>query len=94
MTEYRVQFTVEAQAVYDAAPAERRAGLDRAVRILASAPFSRNASAPIGAGEHFRRAYAAPGVRIEYMVAGAVVIVVVLEIFDEFASLVDESDAG
>ncbi|MEH0514533.1 MULTISPECIES: hypothetical protein [unclassified Streptomyces] len=89
MTEYRVQFTVEARAAYDAAPGTRRAVLDRAVRILARDPFRKNATAPLGAGEHFRRAYAAPGVRFEYVVAGAVV----LEIFDEFAYLVDESDA-
>ena len=59
------------------------------MRILARDPFRKNATAPLGAGEHFRRAYAAPGVRFEYVVAGAVV----LEIFDEFAYLVDESDA-
>ncbi|MEH0446604.1 hypothetical protein QA811_23700 [Streptomyces sp. B21-102] len=66
--------------------------LDRAVRILARDPFRKNATAPLGAGEHFRRAYAAPGVRFECVVAGAVVVVVVLEIFDEFAYVVDESD--
>jgi hypothetical protein len=35
----------------------------------------------------------APGVMLEYMVAGAIMVIVVLEIFDEFAYLIDESDA-
>ncbi|MGX1477701.1 UNVERIFIED_CONTAM: mRNA-degrading endonuclease RelE of RelBE toxin-antitoxin system [Streptomyces canus] len=93
MTEYRVQFTVEAQATYDALPGERRAQLDKAVRILARDPFRKTSTAQLGPDEHLRKAYVAPGVMLEYMVAGAIMVVVVLEIFDESAYLIDESDA-
>ncbi|WP_340376032.1 hypothetical protein U5640_13340 [Streptomyces sp. SS7] len=93
MSEYRVQFTVEARAAYDGLPAERRAQLDKAVRILARDPFRKVATAQLGPDEHLRKAYVAPGVMVEYMVAGAVMVVVVLEIFDEFAYLIDEADA-
>ncbi|MGW7823724.1 hypothetical protein ACWGLF_37730 [Streptomyces puniciscabiei] len=93
MTEYRVQFTVESRAAYDTLPGERRAQLDKAVRILARDPFRKNSTAPIGADEHLRRAYVAPGLKLEYMVAGAIMVVVVLEIFDESAYLIDEADA-
>ncbi|MFD5054028.1 hypothetical protein [Streptomyces tendae] len=93
MTEYRVQFTVEARATYEALPVERRAHLDRAVRILARDPFRKNATAQLGPDEHLRKAYVAPGLMLEYMVAGAVMVVVVLEIFDESAYLIDEADA-
>lgn len=58
MTEYRVQFTVEARAAYDDLPGERRAQL----------------------------------VVLGYMVAGAIMVFVVVEIFDESAYLVDEAD--
>ncbi|MEU1179811.1 hypothetical protein ABZ464_19560 [Streptomyces sp. NPDC005820] len=93
MIEYRVQFTVEARATYDDLPEERRAQLDKAVRMVSRDPFRKNATAPLGPDEHLRRAYATPGIMLEYMVAGAVMVVVVLEIFDEFAYLVDEADA-
>lgn len=92
MTEHRVQFTVEAHATYEALPGEHRTRPDRAVRILARDPFLKNATAQFGPDPHLRRAYVAPGVMPEYMVAGAVVVVV-LEIFDESAYLVDEADA-
>ncbi|MET9060812.1 hypothetical protein ABZX99_23655 [Streptomyces antibioticus] len=94
MSERRVQFTVEARAVYDGLPGERRARLNKAVRILARDPFRKIATAPLGPDEHLRKAYVAPGVMLEYMVAGAVMVVVVLEICDEFAYLIDEADAG
>ncbi|MFI2644956.1 hypothetical protein [Streptomyces sp. NPDC018610] len=93
MSEYRIQFTVEAHATYDALPAERRAHLDRAVRILARDPFRKNSTAPLGPDENLRKAYVAPGVVLEYMVAGAIMVVVVLEVFDESAYLIDEADA-
>lgn len=93
MTDYRIQFTVEARATYDALPAERRAQLDRAMRILARDPFRKNSTAQLGPDEHLRKAYVAPGLVLEYMVAGAVMVAVVLEIFDESAYLVDEADA-
>ncbi|MET7480327.1 hypothetical protein ABZT17_39125 [Streptomyces sp. NPDC005648] len=93
MSEYRVQFTVEARAAYDGLPGERRAQVDRAVGVLARDPFRKTATAQLGPDEHLRKAYVAPGVMLEYMVAGAVMVVVVLEIFDEFSYLVDEADA-
>ncbi|MEV0227100.1 hypothetical protein [Streptomyces sp. NPDC050704] len=93
MTDYRVQFTVEAQAAYDALPGERRTQLDRAVRVLARDPFRKNSTAQLGPDEHLRKAYVAPGMMLEYMVAGAIMVVVVLEIFDESHYLVDENDA-
>ncbi|MFG3092093.1 hypothetical protein ACGGAI_31190 [Streptomyces antibioticus] len=46
MSERRVQFTVEARAVYDGLPGERRARLNKAVRILARDPFRKIATAP------------------------------------------------
>ncbi|GHK04618.1 type II toxin-antitoxin system RelE family toxin [Streptomyces sp. NPDC003753] len=94
MTEYRVQFTVEARATYDGLPAERRAQLDKALRILARDPFHKTATAQLGPDEHLRKAYVAPGVVLEYMVAGAIMVVVVLEIFDESHYLIDENDAA
>ncbi|WP_189264095.1 hypothetical protein [Streptomyces fuscichromogenes] len=93
MSEHRVQFTVEARAAYDGMPGERRAQLDKAVRILARDPFRRTATAPLGPAEHLRRTYVAPGMKLEYVVTDAIVVVVVLEIFDEFTYLVDEADA-
>jgi hypothetical protein len=93
MSEYRVQYTVEARAAYDDLPASRRADLDRAVRVLARDPFRKHSTAPLGPEEHMRRAYVGPGLMVEYMVAGAVMVVVVLEVFDESACLIDEADA-
>jgi hypothetical protein len=93
VSEYRVQFTVEARAAYDALPPSRQAEVDRAVRILAKDPFRKHATAQLGPDEHLRKAYVAPGVMLEYMVAGAVMVVVVLEIFDESSYLIDEADA-
>lgn len=63
------------------------------MRILARDPFRKNSTAQPGPDEHLRKAYVAPGAMPEYMVAGAVIVVVVLEIFDESACLVDEADA-
>ncbi|MFI9154781.1 type II toxin-antitoxin system RelE/ParE family toxin [Streptomyces sp. NPDC053367] len=91
--QYRVQFTVEARAAYDDLPPSRQAQLDRAVRILARDPFRKHSTAQLGPEEHLRKAYVAPGVMLEYMVAGAIMVVVVLEIFDESAYLIDEADA-
>ncbi|WP_053084660.1 hypothetical protein [Streptomyces viridochromogenes] len=63
------------------------------MRILARDPFRKNATAQLGPDEHLRKAYVAPGVLLGYMVAGAVMVIVVLEIFDEFAYLIDETGA-
>ncbi|GHC84841.1 type II toxin-antitoxin system RelE family toxin [Streptomyces flavofungini] len=91
MSEYRVQFTVEARAVYDGLPDERQAQLDKALRVLARDPYHKTATAQLGPDEHLRKAYVAPGVVLEYMVAGAIMVIVVLEIFDESHYLVDEA---
>ncbi|MGW1721054.1 hypothetical protein [Streptomyces sp. NPDC002156] len=93
MSEHRVQFTVEARTAYDGLPDERRAQLDTAVRILSRDPFRKAATAPLGPDEHLRKTYVTPGMMLEYMVAGAVMVIVVLEIFDEFTYLIDENDA-
>ncbi|MCH5674354.1 hypothetical protein [Streptomyces gilvus] len=93
MSEYRVQFTVEARARYDGLPTERRAQLDRAVRVLARDPYRKTSTAPLGPDDNLRRAYVGPGLKLEYMVAGAIMVVVVLETFDESAYLIDEADA-
>jgi hypothetical protein len=93
MSEYRVQFTVEARAAYDTLPPSRQDRLDRAVRVLARDPFRKASTAPTGPDERLRRAYLGPGLKVEYMVAGAIMVVVVLEIFDESAYLIDEADA-
>ncbi|MFJ4094018.1 hypothetical protein ACIPYS_20760 [Kitasatospora sp. NPDC089913] len=90
---YRVQFTVEAKATIDALPAERRDLLERALGVLARDPYHKTATAPIGPDEHLRKAYAAPGVVVEFMVADHVLVVVVLQIFDELQYLIDETDA-
>ena len=94
MTECRVQFTVEARTTYDALPGERRAQLDRAMRILARDPFRKTSTAQLGPEEHLRKAYVAPGVMVEYMAAGAIMVVMVLEIFEESHYLIDENDAA
>ncbi|MDX3455967.1 hypothetical protein PV396_29175 [Streptomyces sp. ME02-8801-2C] len=93
MNEYRAQFTVEARATLDDLPAERRSRLDRAVRILARDPFHKASTAQLGPDEHLRKAYVAPGVMLQYVVAAAVMVVVAVEIFEESAYLVDENDA-
>jgi mRNA-degrading endonuclease RelE of RelBE toxin-antitoxin system len=93
MSEYRVQFTVEARATYDTLPGSRRAQLDRALRILARDPFRKTSTAQLGPDENLRKAYVAPGLMLEYMVAGAIMVIVVLEIFDESAYLIDEADS-
>lgn len=67
--------------------------MDRATRIPARDPFRKNSTVQLGPDEHLRKAYVAPGVVLEYMVAGAVMAVVVLEIFDESAHSADEADA-
>ncbi|MGV4988267.1 type II toxin-antitoxin system RelE family toxin [Streptomyces sp. NPDC001709] len=93
MSEYRIQFTVEARAAYDSLPGSRQAQLDRALGILARDPFRKTSTAQLGPDEHLRKAYVAPGLMLEYMVAGAIMVVVVLEIFDESHYLIDEADA-
>ncbi|MDQ0686477.1 mRNA-degrading endonuclease RelE of RelBE toxin-antitoxin system [Streptomyces achromogenes] len=93
MSEYRVQFTLEARAAYDTLPVSRQAQLDRAVRILSRDPFRKNSTAPLGPDENLRKAYVAPGVMLEYVVAGAIMVVVVVWIFDETHYLIDETDA-
>ncbi|MEU0339777.1 hypothetical protein ABZ092_12490 [Streptomyces bobili] len=93
MSEYRIQFTAEARAAYDALPPSRQTHLDRAVRTLAQDPFRKHSTAQPGPDAHLRKAYVAPGMVLEYMAAGAIMVVVVLEIFDESAYLIDEADA-
>lgn len=93
MTECRVQFTAEARAAYEELAGERRAQVGRAVRVLARDPFPETSTAQLGPDGHLRKAHVAPGVMLEYMAAGAVMVIVALEIFDESRYLIDENDA-
>ncbi|MEV0907584.1 hypothetical protein [Streptomyces hokutonensis] len=70
-----------------------RTDAGRAMRVLARDPFRKTSTAQLGPEEHLRKAYVAPGVVVEYMVAGTIMVVVVLEIFDESHYLIDENDA-
>ncbi|MFF7633051.1 hypothetical protein ACFZB9_07840 [Kitasatospora sp. NPDC008050] len=90
---YRVQYTVEARATIDALPPERRALLERALTVLARDPYHKTATAPLGVEQHARKAYAAPGVVVEFVVADQLLLIVLLQVFDELHYLIDESDA-
>jgi hypothetical protein len=86
---YRVDFTEAAAEVRDSLPAERRAMLDRGVRVLARDPFNKTATGPIGADDSYRKAYVAPGLVLEYTVVAQVLVVIVMQLFDETAYLID-----
>jgi hypothetical protein len=92
-TPYRITFTIEAKATYDSLPAERRAVIDRAFSVLSRDPYQPKATAALSS-ENERKAYVAPGIVVEYFVRQGVMIVVVMEIFDESAYLIDQADAS
>ncbi|GAA4949257.1 hypothetical protein GCM10023205_07030 [Yinghuangia aomiensis] len=87
---YRVDFTEAAAEVRDSLPAERRAMLDRGVRVLARDPFNKTATGPIGPDDSYRKAYVAPGLVLEYTVVAQVLVVIVMQLFDETAYLIDQ----
>ncbi|MFJ4686239.1 hypothetical protein ACIQNG_32730 [Streptomyces sp. NPDC091377] len=79
---YRVTYTVETKATADSMSPERRALLERGLATLAQDPYHK-ASSHIGTHEDDRKAQVAPGLLIEYVVAHGLLVVVVIEIFDE-----------
>ncbi|WP_028810408.1 type II toxin-antitoxin system RelE family toxin [Streptomyces flavidovirens] len=79
---YRVTYTVEAKATAEALAPARRQLLERGLAKLALDPYHK-ASSHIGTHEDDRRAQVAPGLLIEYVVAHGLLVVVVVEIFDE-----------
>ncbi|MFE4915845.1 hypothetical protein ACFRCX_30540 [Streptomyces sp. NPDC056652] len=93
MDGFRVTYTVEcAQALEELSP-ERRALIDRGLAVLARDPYHK-ATAPIGTHEDNRKAQVAPGVLIEYVVAHAVMVVVVLTVFDDGLYLLADDELG
>ncbi|MGS2592041.1 hypothetical protein [Streptomyces hebeiensis] len=93
MDGFKVTYTVEcARAVEELSPA-RRALLERGLAVLARDPYHK-ATAPIGTHEDNRKAQVAPGVLIEYVVAHAVMVVVVLTVFDEDLYLLADDEFG
>jgi len=85
----KVTYTVEAMQTRDELPAERQGMLDHAMKVLARDPFHKTATAAIGPNESYRKAYVAPGLMIEYTVVREILVVVLLEIFDESRYLLD-----
>ncbi|MFH8407905.1 hypothetical protein ACH4FX_24370 [Streptomyces sp. NPDC018019] len=79
---YRVTYTVEAKATADAMAPERRNMLERGLAKLALDPYHK-ATAHVGTHEDDRRAQVAPGLLIEYVVAHGLLVIVVIEIFDD-----------
>lgn len=90
MSDYRVKWTEDAAQTRDTLPEERRGVLSRALLVLARDPYNKRATAAVGPDEHMRKAYVAPGMVLEYMVADAVMVVVIIELFDETHYLIDE----
>ena len=85
----KVSYTVEAKQTRDELPVERQAMLDHAVKVLSRDPYHKTATASIGTNENYRKAYVAPGLMLEYTVVREVLVVVLLEIFDESRYLLD-----
>lgn len=85
----RVTYTVDAMQTRNELPAERQGMLDHAMKVLARDPFHKSATAAIGPNESYRKAYVAPGLMIEYTVVREILVVVLLEIFDESRYLLD-----
>ncbi|MDT0422652.1 MULTISPECIES: hypothetical protein [Streptomyces] len=82
MDGFRVTYTVECAESAALLSPNRRETLERGLAVLARNPYH-PATAPIGTHEDNRKAQVAPGVLIEYVVAHAVMVVVVLTVFDE-----------
>lgn len=93
MDGFRVTYTVECAEVVAQLSPERRVLLDRGLAVLARDPYHK-ATAPIGTHEDNRKAQVAPGVLIEYVVAHAVMVVVVLTVFDDSLYLLADDELG
>jgi hypothetical protein len=93
MDGFRITYTVEcAEALAELSPS-RRETLERGLQVLARDPYHK-ATAPIGTHEDNRKAQVAPGVLIEYVVAHAVMVVVVLTVFDDSLYLLADNELG
>ncbi|MEY9843825.1 hypothetical protein [Streptacidiphilus sp. MAP5-3] len=79
---YRVTYTVEAQATRDALSHERQQLLDQGLAVLAKDPYH-EATTHVGINEADRKAQVAPGIMIEYLIAHALMVVAVIEVFDD-----------
>ncbi|MFE2498832.1 hypothetical protein [Streptomyces scopuliridis] len=93
MDGFRITYTVECAEVVAQLSPERRILLDRGLAVLARDPYHK-ATAPIGTHEDNRKAQVAPGVLIEYVVAHAVMVVVVLTVFDDSLYLLADDELG
>lgn len=93
MDGFRVTYTVECAQALAGLPAERQALIERGLAVLARDPYHK-ATAPIGTHEDNRKAQVAPGILIEYVVAHAVMVVVVLTVFDESLYLLADDELG
>jgi hypothetical protein len=93
MDGFKVTYTVEAAAAAERLTTDRRAVLDRGLRVLSTDPYHK-ATASIGVHEDNRKAQVAPGILIEYVIAHGVMVVVVLTVFDESLYLLAEDDTG
>lgn len=91
---FRIQFTEQAAAARDALEADRRALLLRGLENLARNPRRTLGTAPIGDNEDYRKAMAAPGMMIEYVIVREALVVVVLELFDQSHYLTEEDPAA
>ncbi|NSC23421.1 hypothetical protein FM076_20600 [Streptomyces albus subsp. chlorinus] len=79
---YRVTYTIEARETVDSMSPDRREMLERGLARLAEDPYHK-ASAPVGTHEDDRKAQAAPGILIEYLVGHGLMVIVVVTVFDE-----------
>ena len=93
MDGFRITYTVECAAALEKLSPARRSLLERGLKVLARDPYHK-ATAPIGTHEDNRKAQVAPGVLIEYVVAHAVMVVVVLTVFDDALYLLTDDELG
>ncbi|WP_326688526.1 MULTISPECIES: hypothetical protein [unclassified Streptomyces] len=85
---YRVTYTIEARKPVDSMRADRREMLERGLAKLANDPYHK-ASEPVGTHEDDRKAQAAPGILIEYLIGHGLMVIVVVTVFDEDLYLAD-----
>ncbi|GAA2075408.1 hypothetical protein GCM10009801_30030 [Streptomyces albiaxialis] len=85
---YRVAYTIEARETVDSMVSERREMLERGLAKLATDPYHK-ASAPVGTHEDDRKAQAAPGILVEYLIGHGLMVIAVVTVFDEDLYLAD-----
>jgi hypothetical protein len=79
---YRLTYTLEAAATHEEMAPERREILDLALAALVDNPYH-PASSHVGNNEDDRKAQAAPGILVEYVVVHGWMVIVVIEVFEE-----------